>query len=309
MHTATYGQRGRSSEQSSGALPHHFADAPMTLSLSRRGLAAAVFALAALTTAPAAFAQDKFIVMSSTTSTEQSGLFKHLLPLFKQATGIDVRVVALGTGQALDSAPPRRRRHRLRARPGGRGEIRRRRLRARSAGRSCTTTSCSSGRRPTRAGVKGARTSSPRSASSPPAGQPFISRGDKSGTHAAELRYWKAAGIDAPASAHRRLQGVRLRHGAGAEHRAPRATPTCSPTAAPGSRSRTAPTWRSSCKATTRLFNQYGVMVVNPAKHPHVKKDLAQAVRRLGRLAGRVRRRSRPTRSRASSSSSANAKS
>ena len=85
---------------------------------------------AALCMAAPAWPQDKFIVMASTTSTEQSGLFGHLLPLFKQATGIDVRVVAVGTGQALDTGAARRCRRRVRARHGGRGEVRRRRLRA-----------------------------------------------------------------------------------------------------------------------------------------------------------------------------------
>ena len=65
-------------------------------------LLATVWLFAAALLSPPAQAQEKFIVVSSTTSTEQSGLFTHLLPLFKQATGIDVRVVAVGTGQALD---------------------------------------------------------------------------------------------------------------------------------------------------------------------------------------------------------------
>ena len=59
------------------------------------------------------------------------------------------------------------------------------------------------------------------------ANAPFVSRGDKSGTHAAELRYWKAAGVDSAGGQAGRLQGMRLRHGPGAQHRARRATPTC----------------------------------------------------------------------------------
>src|SRR6186713_3337706 len=70
--------------------------------LNRRHLVAAVAALA-LTATPA-LAQDKSIVVSSTTSTQDSGLFGHILPLFKQKTGIDVKVIAQGTGQALDTA-------------------------------------------------------------------------------------------------------------------------------------------------------------------------------------------------------------
>ena len=140
-------------------------------------------------------AQDKFIVMASTTSTEQSGLFAHLLPRFKQATGIDVRVVAVGTGQALDI--------------GRRGDAdivfvhdtaaeekfvaEGHRDAARTT--SCTTTSCSSARTPTRPACA-ARTSSRRCTSWRSAGAAFVSRGDKSGTHAAELRLWKGAGVD-----------------------------------------------------------------------------------------------------------------
>ena len=74
---------------------------------STRRLALVALASAALLGSPLASAQEKFITMASTTSTEQSGLFGHLLPAFKQATGIDVRVVAVGTGQALDTGRPR----------------------------------------------------------------------------------------------------------------------------------------------------------------------------------------------------------
>lgn len=241
---------------------------------SPRGLLAALFCLAAAVTAPASFAQDKFIVMASTTSTEQSGLFKHLLPLFKQASGIDVRVVALGTGQALDAAR--------------RGDADIVFVHDQAAEEKFVAEGFGLQRRPVMyndfvlvgpkadpAGVKGADIVAAlgKLAAS---GQPFVSRGDKSGTHAAELRYWKAAGIDAPAQRSTGYKecgcgmGPALNIGASSNAYvlADRGT------------------WLSFknradlailVQGDQRLFNQYGVMVVNPAKHPHVKKDLAQA--------------------------------
>jgi tungstate transport system substrate-binding protein len=240
---------------------------PSTL---RRALFVVLLGLAAGTT----HAQDKFIVMASTTSTEQSGLFKHLLPAFKQASGIDVRVVALGTGQALDS--------------GRRGDADIVFVHDQAAEEKFVAEGFGLARRPVMyndfvlvgpkadpAGVKGADIVAAlgKLAAS---GQPFISRGDKSGTHAAELRYWKAAGIDAPAS---RTAGYK-ECGCG-----------MGPALNIGASSNAyvladRGTWLSFknradlaiiVQGDTRLFNQYGVMVVNPAKHPHVKKDLAQA--------------------------------
>jgi tungstate transport system substrate-binding protein len=245
----------------------------MTSLLSRRGLVAALLVFAAAATAPAARAQDKFIVMSSTTSTEQSGLFKHLLPIFKQATGIDVRVVALGTGQALDTAR--------------RGDADIVFVHDQAAEEKFVAEGWGLQRLPVMyndfvlvgpkadpAGIKGADIVGAlgKLAAS---GQPFISRGDKSGTHAAELRYWKAAGIDAPAQ---RATGYK-ECGCG-----------MGPALNIGASSNAyvltdRGTWLSFknradlvilVQGDRRLFNQYGVMVVNPARHPHVKKDLAQ---------------------------------
>jgi tungstate transport system substrate-binding protein len=228
--------------------------------------------LAALVPATAQ-AQDRFIVVASTTSTEQSGLFGHMLPQFRQATGIEVRVVALGTGQALDM--------------GRRGDadvvfvhdqaaeekfvadgfgLQRR--------RSCTTTSCSSARRPTRP-ARAARTSR-RAGQGGGSEHGFVSRGDKSGTHAAELRYWKAAGVDIAAAKPAGYKecgcgmgpALNIASSSNAYVLADRGT------------------WLSFknrgdlavlVEGDKRLFNQYGVMVVNPAKHPHVKKEMAQA--------------------------------
>jgi tungstate transport system substrate-binding protein len=236
----------------------------------RRGLCAALLCLAAGLT----HAQDKFIVMASTTSTEQSGLFKHLLPAFKQASGIDVRVVALGTGQALDT--------------GRRGDadivfvhdqVAEEKFVADGWGLARRAVMYNDfvlvGPKADPAGVKGSDIVAAlgKLAAS---GQPFVSRGDKSGTHAAELRYWKAAGIDAPAQ---RAAGYK-ECGCG-----------MGPALNIGASSNAyvltdRGTWLSFknradlaivVEGDKRLFNQYGVIVANPARHAHVKKDLAQA--------------------------------
>jgi tungstate transport system substrate-binding protein len=230
-------------------------------------------ALCALAAAATAWSQDKFIVMASTTSTEQSGLFGHLLPLFKQATGIDVRVVAVGTGQALDT--------------GRRGDADIVFVHDTVAEEKFVAEGFSTRRLPVMyndfvmvgpksdpAKVKGndiaaalARVQS--------SGAPFISRADKSGTHAAELRLWQAAGVDmakAKPAGYKECgcgMGPALNIGSssGAYVLTDRGT------------------WLSFknrgdltilVQGDRRLFNQYGVMVVNPAKHPHVKHALAQ---------------------------------
>jgi len=238
--------------------------------ISKRSLLAALLALVA----GMALAQDKFIVMASTTSTEQSGLFGHLLPAFKAASGIDVRVVALGTGQALDSAR--------------RGDADVVFVHDQAAEEKFVAEGWGLKRLPVMyndfvlvgpkadpAGVAGKDIVAAlgKLATS---GAPFISRGDKSGTHAAELRYWKAAGID-PATA--KPAGYR-ECGCGMGP----ALNIASSSSAYALTDRG--TWLSFknrgdlailVEGDTKLFNQYGVIVVNPAKHPHVKKDLAQA--------------------------------
>ena len=246
----------------------------MTSTLFRRGQIAALFFAAAALLAPASHAQDKFIVMSSTTSTEQSGLFGHLLPLFKQATGIDVRVVALGTGQALDAAR--------------RGDADIVFVHDQAAEEKFVAEGFGLRRLPVMyndfvligpkadpAGVRGADIVAALGKLGASA-EPFVSRGDKSGTHAAELRYWKAAGIDAPAQ---RSAGYK-ECGCGMGPALNMASSMNAYVLADRG------TWLSFknrgdlgivVQGDKRLFNQYGVMVVNPAKHPHVKKDLAQA--------------------------------
>ena len=238
--------------------------------ISKRGLLAALLALAA----GMALAQDKFIVMASTTSTEQSGLFGHLLPAFKAASGIDVRVVALGTGQALDSAR--------------RGDADVVFVHDQPAEEKFVAEGWGLKRLPVMyndfvlvgpktdpAGVAGKDIVAALGKLAA-GGAPFISRGDKSGTHAAELRYWKSAGID-PAAA--KPAGYR-ECGCGMG-------PALNIASSSNAYALTdRGTWLSFknrgdlavlVEGDTKLFNQYGVIVVNPAKHPHVKKDLAQA--------------------------------
>jgi tungstate transport system substrate-binding protein len=249
----------------------------MSLRTNIQGLqrhAGLCLALVVLAGAPlAARSQDKTIVMASTTSTEQSGLFAHLLPQFKKASGIEVRVVAQGTGQALDL--------------GRRGDadvlfvhdqVAEEKFVADGFGLKRSAVMYNDfvliGPKSDPAGVKGADVVE--ALKKLGAGRAeFVSRGDKSGTHAAELRYWKAAGIDAPAG---KLQGYK-ECGCGM---GPALNIAASSNAyALADRG----TWLSFknradlavlVEGDKRLFNQYGVIVVNPARHPHVKKELAQ---------------------------------
>jgi tungstate transport system substrate-binding protein len=211
------------------------------------------------------------IVMSSTTSTEQSGLFGHLLPEFKKATGIDIKVVALGTGQALDMA-----------RRGDADVVfvhdvpAEEKFVAEGFGIKRFSVMYNDfvvvGPQADPAGAKGNDIAAAlRKISSSNAA--FISRGDKSGTHAAELRFWSQAALaDKKGSGYKECgcgMGPALNIGAstGAYVLTDRGT------------------WlnfknRGDLKVLVegdaKLFNQYGVMVVNPAKHPHVKQAEAQ---------------------------------
>lgn len=230
-------------------------------------------ALAALA-APSARAQDKSIVMASTTSTEQSGLFAHLLPVFKARTGIEIRVVAQGTGQALDM--------------GRRGDADVLFVHDQAAEDKFVAEGFGLERRPVMyndfvvigpkgdpAGVRGKDVVE--ALKKLAAGKEgFVSRGDKSGTHAAELRYWKAAGVATPVG---KVAGYK-ECGCGMGPALNMAASTNAYLLADRG------TWLSFknraelailVEGDKRLFNQYGVIVVNPARHPHVKKDLAQA--------------------------------
>jgi tungstate transport system substrate-binding protein len=152
-------------------------------------------ALALATVSGAAVAQDKSIVVSSTTSTTDSGLFNHILPLFKQKTGIDVKVVSQGTGQALDT--------------GRRGDSDVVFVHAKPQEEKFVAEGFGVKRFPVMyndfvligpksdpAGIKGSKDIVAALKTIKGKSSPFISRGDKSGTHSAELALWKAAGID-----------------------------------------------------------------------------------------------------------------
>lgn len=234
-------------------------------------LRASVLVVLGLGTALSSVAQEKFIVVASTTSTEDSGLFKYLLPIFKAKTGIDVRVVAQGTGQALATAKKgdadvvfvHDRVAEAKFVEEGFG-IDRREVMYNDfvvVGPKADPAKIAGGKDVLEALKKIAASQSP-----------FASRGDKSGTNAAELRYWKLAEID-PQSG----KGSWYREtGSGMG-------PTLNTASAMGAYAFTdRGTWLSFknrgdlsivVEGDTKLFNQYGVMLVNPAKHAHVKKE------------------------------------
>jgi len=211
------------------------------------------------------------IVMSSTTSTEQSGLFGHLLPAFKKASGIDVKVVALGTGQALDMAR--------------RGDADVVFVHDQAAEEKFVAEGFGLKRWPVMYNdfvLVGPKTDPAASKGKDivaaltklaAANAAFVSRGDKSGTHAAELRYWKIARLEAAKGSGYRECGcgmgpaLNMAASLGAYVLADRGT------------------WLNFknradlvvlVEGDQRLFNQYGVMVVNPAKHTHIKQAEAQ---------------------------------
>ena len=220
-------------------------------------------------------AQQRFITVASTTSTEQSGLFKHLLPAFEQKTGIQVRVVALGTGQALDM--------------GKRGDadvvfVHARPLEEKFVAEGYGVKRFEVmyndfvlvGPKSDPAKVGGGRDIVAALKKIKTAQAPFTSRGDKSGTHFAELQLWKAAGIDIAKD-----KGPWYRDtGSGMG-------PTLNTASGMNAYVLTdRGTWLSfknrgelviAVEGDQRLFNQYGVILVNPAKHPHVKRDMGQA--------------------------------
>jgi tungstate transport system substrate-binding protein len=220
-------------------------------------------------------AQDKSIVVASTTSTQDSGLFGYLLPRFKEKTGIDVKVVAQGTGQALETAR--------------RGDADVVLVHARPQEEKFVAEGFGVKRYPVMyndfvligpkqdpAGVKGARDVLAAFKAVGQKGAPFVSRGDKSGTHAAELNLWRAAGIDP--TRHKGAWYREIGQGMGA------ALNTASSMNAYVLADRG--TWISFknrgdleilVEGDKRLFNQYGVILVNPQKHRQVKQDLGQA--------------------------------
>jgi tungstate transport system substrate-binding protein len=235
----------------------------------------ALAAVAALTlTALPSFAEDKFIVVSSTTSTEQSGLFGYLLPAFEKKSGIKVRVVALGTGQALDMAR--------------RGDADVVFVHDKAAEEKFLAEGYGVERKEVMyndfvlvgpkadpAGIAGGKDVLEGLKKIAAAKAPFVSRGDKSGTHAAELRYWKLAGIDLDQAKGPWYQDTGSGMGPALNIAASMNAYILADRG----------TWLSfknrgdlaiAVEGDQRLFNQYGVMLVNPAKHPHVKKELGQ---------------------------------
>lgn len=218
---------------------------------------------------------ERFIVVSSTTSTQDSGLFGHILPLFKAKTGIEVRVVSQGTGQALDT--------------GRRGDADVVFVHARPQEEKFVAEGFGVERKPVMyndfvligpkgdpAGIRGSKDIAAALKTIHEKQAAFMSRGDRSGTHAAELGLWKLAGIEIE-----KTKGTWYREigqGMGA------ALNTAGAMSAYVLADRG--TWLSfknrgdldiTVEGDRRLFNQYGVMLVNPAKHPHVRQVDGQA--------------------------------
>jgi tungstate transport system substrate-binding protein len=241
---------------------------------SVRSLFALAAATIALVGAPAP-AQDQSIIVASTTSTQDSGLFGRILPLFKAKTGIDVKVVALGTGQALDT--------------GRRGDADVLLVHAKAQEEKFVADGFGVKRYPVMyndfvligpksdpAGIKGMTDVAKGLQAIKAKEASFVSRGDRSGTHIAELDLWKAAGIDIGKD--RGPWYKEIGQGMGA------ALNVSSATGAYVLADRG--TWFAFknrgdldilLAGDKRMFNQYGVIPVNPARHPHVKKDLGQA--------------------------------
>jgi tungstate transport system substrate-binding protein len=241
--------------------------------LNRRTFIAAA-ALAAVMAAPPAFAQEKSIVVASTTSTQDSGLFEYLLPLLTKKTGIVVKVVAQGTGQALDT--------------GRRGDADVVFVHAKSAEEKFLAEGESLKRFPVMyndfvligpksdpAGIKGMTDVGKALTTLKDKQASFISRGDRSGTHIAELALWKASGIDIEKDKGAWYKSIGQGMGAALN------------TAGAGNGYVLSDrgTWLNFknkgelailVEGDKRMFNQYGVMLVNPEKHPNVKKELGQ---------------------------------
>jgi tungstate transport system substrate-binding protein len=247
------------------------------MELTRRSFAftvAAVLGFHALAQAPYAAAQ-KFITVASTTSTEQSGLFKHLLPLFTRKTGIEVRVVAVGTGQALDI--------------GRRGDadvvfVHARPLEEKfmAEGQGVKRYDVMYndfvliGPKSDPAQVSGMKDVAAAFQKIKAAQAPFVSRGDRSGTHFAELQIWKLAGIDIETDKGGWYRDTGQGMGPALNTAAGMNAYILSDRG----------TWLSFknradlgivVEGDKRLFNQYGIMLVNPQKHPNVKKEMGRA--------------------------------
>lgn len=244
--------------------------------MRRYGLVACAFALLGPAFAAPVSAQEKSIVVASTTSTQDSGLFGHVLPLFKNKTGIEVKVIAQGTGQALDTAK--------------RGDAdvvlvhakpQEEKFVAEGHGVKRFDVMYNDfvlmGPKSDPAGIAGSKDILAAMKIIQEKALPFVSRGDKSGTHSAELALWKQAGV--PIETAKGAWYREIGQGMGA------ALNTAGAMNAYVISDRG--TWLSfknpgdlviAVEGDERLFNQYGVILVNPEKHPTVKRDLGQSL-------------------------------
>ena len=244
------------------------------MSLMRYMTVLALLSTAAATSGPAR-AQRQSIVVASTTSTQDSGLFGHILPLFGAKTGIDVKVVAQGTGQALDT--------------GRRGDADVVLVHAKAQEEKFVADGFGVtrfdvmyndfvliGPKADPAKIRGGKDVIVALKAIHLANAPFVSRGDKSGTHAAELALWKTAGLDPAGGKPAWYREIGQGMGAALNTSAAMAAYVLSDRG----------TWISfrnkdaleiSVEGDQRLFNQYGIILVSPMKHPHVKKEAGQA--------------------------------
>jgi tungstate transport system substrate-binding protein len=237
-------------------------------------IAGAMLAVVFAVGGPCLAQDDNSIVVASTTSTQDSGLFDYLLPIVKKRTGITVKVIAQGTGQALDT--------------GRRGDADVVLVHAKAAELKFLAEGESLKRYPVMyndfvligprndpAGVSGEKDIAKALRQIRDRQASFISRGDRSGTHLAELDLWKAAGVDIEQSRGRWYKSIGQGMGAALN------VASASNAYVLSDRG----TWlhfkakgelQIMVEGDTRLFNQYGVMLVNPARHPGVKKDPGQ---------------------------------
>jgi tungstate transport system substrate-binding protein len=241
---------------------------------SRRNIIVSIALAAVVCGAPPVLAQDKSIIVASTTSTEDSGLFEYLLPLYKQKTGVTVKVIAQGTDQALDT--------------GRRGDADVVFVHARSAELKFLSEGQGVKRYPVMyndfvligpngdpAGIKGLKDVVKAFQIIKDKQASFVSRGDRSGTNIAELQLWQDSGIDIDKDKGPWYKAIGQGMGAALN------------TAGAGNAYVLSDrgTWinfknkgdlQILVEGDKRLFNQYGVMLVNPEKHPSVKKELGQ---------------------------------
>jgi tungstate transport system substrate-binding protein len=241
---------------------------------SRRNFIVSIALAAVICSAHPVLAQDKSIIVASTTSTEDSGLFEYLLPLYKQKTGVIVKVIAQGTGQALDT--------------GRRGDADVVFVHARSAELKFLSEGHGVKRYPVMyndfvligpksdpGGIKGLKDVVKAFQIIKDKQASFISRGDRSGTNIAELQLWKDSGIDIEKDKGPWYKAIGQGMGAALN------TAGASNAYVLSDRG----TWinfknkgdlQILVEGDKRMFNQYGLMLVNPEKHPNVKKELGQ---------------------------------